>query len=54
VALAPGNSFNMTDRPQPPSVRVCIGAGTEDDLTRGLAIVSRLARSAPEPAHLAI
>jgi DNA-binding transcriptional MocR family regulator len=54
VALAPGSSFNMTDRPQPPSVRVCIGAGTEDDLTRGLAIVSRLARSAPEPAHLAI
>lgn len=54
VAVAPGSSFTLTDRPKPAAVRICIGAATEEALTRGLATVARLARSYPEPALLAI
>ncbi|MGB3312787.1 MAG: PLP-dependent aminotransferase family protein [Albidovulum sp.] len=54
VAVAPGSSFTLGDRPNPPAVRICIGAATEEALGRGLATVARLARSHPEPALLTI
>lgn len=54
VAVAPGSSFSIADRPLPAAVRICIGAATEEALARGLATVARLARSTPEPALLTI
>lgn len=54
VAVAPGSSFTLGDRPIPAAVRICIGAATEEALARGLATVARLARSHPEPALLTI
>ncbi len=54
VAVAPGSSFTLGDRPIPAAVRICIGAATEEALARGLATIARLARSHPEPALLTI
>jgi len=54
VAVAPGSSFSLVERPIPAAVRVCIGAASEDALVRGLAIVARLIRNRPEPTLLTI
>ena len=54
VAVAPGSSFTLADKPQPAAVRICVGAATEEALARGLATVARLTRSHPEPALLTI
>jgi DNA-binding transcriptional MocR family regulator len=54
VAVAGGANF-VTDKGEfPPAVRICLGAGTEADLERGLSIIARLSRSKPETALLAI
>jgi len=54
VAVAAGANFSVADGPLAPGVRICIGAGSEQDIAKGLSILARLARSAPEPALLAI
>lgn len=54
VAIAPGHAFAMTDDVEVKAVRVCTGGVTESVLNRGMAILSRLLNSEPEPALLAI
>jgi DNA-binding transcriptional MocR family regulator len=54
IAVAAGANFS-TGRPRiAPAVRICLGAGTEADIAKGLSVVARLARSEPEVALLAI
>jgi hypothetical protein len=52
--VASGANFATEGPRTAPAVRICLGAGTEADLAKGLAVVARLARSEPEPALLAI
>ncbi|MEP1934528.1 MAG: PLP-dependent aminotransferase family protein [Roseibium sp.] len=52
VAIGPGSTFNMSDKVNSLGVRVCLGAENIESLTQGLMVVSRLARSNPEPALL--
>ncbi len=55
VAVAAGANFAIAPRPHlATGVRLCIGAGSEHDIARGLGIVARLARGAPEPALLTL
>ena len=54
VAIAPGHAFAMTDEVEAKAVRVCTGGVSEAGLTKGLAVLSRLLHSEPEPALLAI
>ena len=54
VAVAAGMNFTIGDADPGPAVRICLGAGTEADIERGVATVAKLARSTPEPALLAI
>jgi len=54
VAVAAGNNFAVSGDPQDAAIRICLGAGSEEDLERGLSVVARLVRSSPEPALLAI
>lgn len=54
VAVAAASNFRTGGGPAPEAVRICIGAGSEDDLAKGLGIIARLAGSAPEPALLAV
>jgi len=54
VAVAAGVNFAIGPGPHAPGVRICIGAGSETDIARGAGTIARLARSAPEPALLAI
>ncbi len=54
VAVAPGSSFRLSETAPVNGVRVCLGAETVETLERGLKIISRLARSKPEPALLTI
>ena len=53
VAVAAGANFAIADIQQP-AVRICLGAGSEQDIEQGLTAIARLVRSAPEPALLAI
>lgn len=54
VAVTPGSSFALGDKPVPPSIRICLGTATEEALSRGLATIARLARSHPEPSLIDI
>jgi DNA-binding transcriptional MocR family regulator len=54
VAVAAGSAFAIGDPVAHRGVRVCLGAGREADLSRGLSVLARLARSRPEPALLAV
>lgn len=54
VAVAAGARFAVSDTQRFPGIRICLGAGSEDDLARGIGVIARLARSTPEPALLAI
>lgn len=54
VAFASGANFTIGETPQPPAIRICLGAGNEEAIAKGLSVAARLARSAPEPALLAI
>ena len=54
VAIAPGSAFEMSETVRDHGVRLCLGAETIQTLERGLAVVSRLARSNPEPALLTL
>lgn len=54
VALAPGASFKLSDNVHKPGVRICLGAETTEALERGLTVISRLARSNPEPPLLTL
>jgi len=54
VAVAPGSSFQLSDTAPFNGVRICLGAETVETLDKGLRVISRLARSKPEPALLAI
>lgn len=53
VAVAPGSTFAITPGAESAGVRICLGSATESELEQGLRIISRLARSNPEPALLA-
>ncbi|WP_436644387.1 PLP-dependent aminotransferase family protein [Microbaculum sp. FT89] len=54
VAVAAGSNFAISDDQHHPAVRICLGAGSEEELERGLSVIARLVRSPPEPALLAI
>lgn len=54
VAVAGGANFVTGKGEFPPAVRICLGAGAEADLERGLSIIARLSRSGPESALLTI
>ena len=54
VAVAPGSAFAMSDSVNKRGIRICLGAETEQSLERGLTVISRLARSNPEPALLTL
>lgn len=54
VAVAAASNFKTGGGSAPEAVRVCIGAGSDHDLAKGLGIIARLASSAPEPALLAV
>ncbi|UYN98608.1 MAG: PLP-dependent aminotransferase family protein [Devosia sp.] len=54
VAVAPGGSFAIERGSPHAGVRICLGAATVDELELGLKVLSRLARSRPEPALLTI
>ena len=54
VAVAAGANFAIGPGPRGPGIRICIGAGSESDIARGVSTIARLARSAPEPALLAL
>ena len=54
VAIAPGDSFVIAPEAAVPAVRISVGSTTEDELKRGLAVVSNLLRSDPEPVLLAM
>ena len=54
VAVAPGSAFAMSDNVRQQGVRICLGAETGKTLERGLHVISRLARSNPEPALLTL
>lgn len=54
VAIAPGSAFAMSETVRSQGVRICLGAETVQTLERGLAVISRLARSNPEPALLTL
>ena len=54
VAVAAGSNFATADAHTEPAVRICLGAGSEADITKGLAAVAHLAQSEPEPILLAI
>ncbi len=54
VAIAPGSSFAISDSVSKLGVRICLGAEPPETLERGLAVISRLARSNPEPALLTL
>lgn len=54
VAVAAGSNFATGGGGIAPGVRICIGAGSETDIARGMGTIARLARSTPEPALLAI
>mgnify|MGYP003630542461 CR=1 FL=1 len=54
VAIAPGSAFEMSDNVRNRGVRICLGAETIQTLERGLSVISRLARSNPEPALLTL
>lgn len=53
VAIAPGESFVIAPEAAVPAVRISVGSTTEDELRRGLAVVSNLLHSDPEPVLLA-
>lgn len=54
VAVAPGSAFDMSETVKDRGVRICLGGDTPETLRRGLTILSRLARSNPEPALLTL
>ncbi|OXT02192.1 GntR family transcriptional regulator [Notoacmeibacter marinus] len=54
VALAHGSSFELSDSVNKKGVRICLGAETIETMERGLTVVSRLARSNPEPPLLTL
>ena len=54
VAVAAGANFAIGPGPRAGGVRICLGGASEAELARGLGILARLARSAPEPALLAL
>ncbi|WP_420409405.1 PLP-dependent aminotransferase family protein [Hoeflea sp.] len=54
VAVAPGSAFDMSESVAGRGVRICLGGDTPETLERGLAIISRIARSNPEPALLTL
>ncbi len=54
VAIAPGSSFEISETGRHPGVRICLGAENADALRVGMNVISRLARSQPEPALLTI
>lgn len=54
VAVAAGANFAVR-APQPvQGVRICLGAGSEQDIEQGLTVIARLMRTTPEPALLAL
>ncbi|MDF1609283.1 PLP-dependent aminotransferase family protein [Hoeflea sp. YIM 152468] len=54
VAVAPGSAFAMSETVAKHGVRICLGAETDQAFERGLTVISRLARSNPEPALLTL
>ncbi|WP_417433123.1 PLP-dependent aminotransferase family protein [Hoeflea sp.] len=54
VAVAPGSAFAMSETVARRGIRICLGAETDQTLERGLTVISRLARSNPEPALLTL
>lgn len=54
VAIGPGSSFKTSDESDRTGVRICLGAETMQSLKQGLMVISRLARSNPEPALLTL
>ncbi len=54
VAVAAGSSFAIGEPPRHSGVRICLGAASDGELARGLAILARLARNRPEQAMLAV
>ncbi|WP_198671158.1 MocR-like ectoine utilization transcription factor EhuR [Oceanibium sediminis] len=54
VAVAAGANFAIEGGSVQRGVRVCLGAGTESELEAGLKALSRLVRTAPVPALLAL
>ncbi|MEJ8474407.1 PLP-dependent aminotransferase family protein [Roseibium algae] len=50
VAIASGSSFKMSDDVKDSGARICLGAESIESLKQGLMVISRLARSNPEPA----
>lgn len=54
VAVAPGSAFDTLEGVKDRGVRICLGGDTPETLKRGLTIISRLARSNPEPALLTL
>lgn len=55
VAIAAGSKFAMSpDAHHAPGVRVCIGAGSQADIERAMAVIARLALGRPEPTAIAV
>ncbi|PWE33886.1 GntR family transcriptional regulator [Maritimibacter sp. 55A14] len=54
VAIAPGTTFALDGGERRPGVRICLGGESRENLERGLEVISRLLRSAPEPVLMAI
>ena len=54
VAVAPGLSFRISDKPWHPAVRISLGSTTEAELQHGLGTVATLLRGDPEHLLLAI
>ncbi|MCR9139085.1 MAG: PLP-dependent aminotransferase family protein [Alphaproteobacteria bacterium] len=54
VAVAPGTTFQMSETTGHHGVRICIGAESAESLEKGLVVISKLARSEPEPAIMAL
>jgi DNA-binding transcriptional MocR family regulator len=54
VAVAPGASFAAEASVRTSAVRISVGATTADELRQGLEVITRMVRTEPEPALLAI
>ena len=54
VAVAAGSAFAIGETVGHRGMRICIGAGSEETLSRGLTVLARLGRNQPEPALLAV
>ncbi len=54
VAVAAGADFAITEPQRQRGLRICLGGAGQDELSRALGILARLARDRPEPALMAV